>query len=144
MGYCAEATTVIGIALTLKDILKYKNITEEEWKQSQKDYETKTGYMYSMENDKISEWLDVFVCELDEKLVWQYTYNDSDYSFVFYFNHSKLSIDMWGYSRSGSDLNACDLSDVLPTEQEKEVLLKVAKTFGVKEKVQVISMISGG
>jgi len=144
MGYCAESTTIIGVTFTLKNILKYKNITEEEWKQSQKDYESETGYMYSMENDKISEWLDVFIPDIDKKLAWQYTDNDSDYDFVVYFNRSKLSIDMWGHSRCGSVLNSCNLSDIIPTDQETEVLMRVAKEIGVEEKVKVISIISGG
>ena len=50
---------------------------------------------------------------------------------------------MWGHSRCGSQLNSCNLSDIIPTKEEKSMLLQVDQTLDIDENIKAISLVSG-
>ena len=125
MGYCSEANTIIGVTGTAP------KISGNDFYELLQEYHKNLTYSTEFDDDSYadSDWEDV---------------SESKKEVLVYFIRSENSIDMWGHSHCGCRTIVSKLSDLIPTKEEKDILMKVAEKFKFDKELKVVTKVSGG
>lgn len=130
MGYCVTATTVLGICLPTKCIGEDVDV-----------------YACNLEDIDAGEQLYVCLQKYHENLTYMHEWNEDfddkrhEPHTVIYFKEKNQSVERWGRSGYHKEAAFAKVSDFMPSPTEKEILFKVAKHFGVKEELQVVTFL---